>query len=192
MIIAFHGLQGSGKSTMSEYVEKYLSYRNIPYSRYNIKDTFDEHVQSFANDLGIDKEKDLLRYKKLQKSISCLVEEYKPTVWSDKYYKTVKVVHPNVAIITDDIRTPMNLEALIALSNTKPVLVFRLLASEEIRRARCSAYREGNHYTEQLLERPDEVPEQFYWKDINTEQSLEHAFSQIDTEISAILSKISL
>lgn len=189
-IVAFHGQQGSGKSALSKFTFHLLREIVMGITIYNLKDTFSQYALTIAKDLGLDhQQKDLLAYKELQKAISCWGEEhYDKYIWSRKYMNVLSGTHSEKVVITDDIRTPMNLQALHAIADEgRQVILFRLLASEEVRRSRCSAYRENAGYTELLLERPGEgeypLGPNLRWVDINTELPKEESEKRIRLEL---------
>lgn len=173
MIIAFHGLQGSGKSTGCALIRRFYPYA----VSYGIKSTFSDLADvAFEGAFGIGgadlpESIRLLAYKKMQRAISCCAEEFDANVWSNKFAEQVTGHLRDVLVLMDDCRTPQNLDALRQLSLKRPVMLFRLQASPETRKKRCSAWRDDNSYTEQLLARPGDIGN-IEWHDIDAEQSL--------------------
>lgn len=175
-IIAFHGLQGSGKTTWADFVFSALEEQGYPVERYNIKDTFSYlasgiyHHERNTNLLQFLKDdQKLLAWKELQKAISTWAEKFDKEIWSSRYSGYCMASQEN--IVTDDLRLPQNCDALLRLSNkNKKVIVFKLEASEEVRRKRCEAWRETGCVLSELLPKPEDHPETFHWVDINTEE----------------------
>lgn len=184
MIIAFHGQQGSGKTTLVEKIysgdifKAHQKFSNMTYRKISIKDCINIFVNPIISHPNIapkiTKDKYLSILKNLQRRISTWAEEFVDSnIWSDMY---VERVHEELltsdCILTEDIRTPMNLKALQTLSNVTDVYLFRLVCPEEIRRERVSVWREPNSYTENLLERPISLPKNMVWQDLDTTQDI--------------------
>ena len=182
-LIGFHGQQGSGKSKLTTFTASLLEQQGYSVGLYGIKSTFSCYAEKIASDLGMEWKaggKDLLAFKELLKAISCSIElHYKKSAWSDLFRDQVLQQPETQTLIADDMRTPMNFDALVQISEHRPVVLFRLLASEEIRRKRCSAFRENAGYTEELLEKPSSLPTNFNWWDINTELPIEESYAAI-------------
>ena len=170
MVIALMGLQGSGKSRCREYLESiYPTAVN-----FGIKSVFTGGMQpafdfAIIEKYNLDGQQKLVAFKNLQKLYSVWAETYiNKNIWSDKFKEQVLEKYACVPAIMDDARSAMNLEALIEVSSTRPVVIFRLLAPEHIRRQRVSVWRDPNDYTEQLLDKPASLPKTIYWFDIDT------------------------
>lgn len=177
-VIGFHGQQGSGKSKLATFTASLLEQHSYFVGLCGIKGTFSHYAEQIASDLNMDwGGRDLLAFKELQKAISCSVEmHYKRTAWSDLFRDKILRRSVNQTLLADDIRTVMNLDALVQIAEHRPVVLFRLLASEEVRRKRCSAFRENAGYTEELLDKPQSLPPTFSWRDINTELPIEESY----------------
>jgi hypothetical protein len=181
-VIAFHGQQGSGKTHLTRYTEKLLLDRYFAVVNYGIKKTFEHLSLPIAESLDLDiAGKDLLAYKELQKAISCWGEQHvNANIWSDRYYIEVMLNLYNHAVISEDIRTPMNLNALIRMAEEgRQVFLFQLQASEEVRRERCDAWRENAGYTEKPLVRPEWLPAGLVWQTVNTELPAGHSYATV-------------
>jgi len=127
-----------------------LSRLGVAAVRFGIKNTFTEYARAITSGLG-GKFLELASLKAMQLAISTAAESIEPTVWSKKYLDEVVRRHESGwSVVTDDIRTSMNLDALKQLAErpqTK-VLLFILKASEECRRSRVSVWRDNGGYTE--------------------------------------------
>lgn len=168
MIIAIHGTQGAGKSSICDL----LKGRNPNYTCIAIKDSFIQYANHIIDDLQ--KKTGTIATVEAHKQLSLAISTWGETyydeqVWSTMTYDKIKSLASGDCIL-DGVRTKMNLDMLIQLSNEGQKVIFlRLLASEETRRKRVSAWRENGGYTEVLLEKPKVRPVNFYWHDINTE-----------------------
>ncbi len=147
-LFALHGPAGAGKTT----VAKFLMQRYPDMLSCNIKDSFSAYAKQIFAEVGFKPENNLKIYKKLQLDISTAGEELDPKCWSDKYVAMLKFYPGHV--VTDDIRTTMNLDALQQASITRSVILIVLNCPFEIRNARVSVKRDPNNYTEQYLSIP--------------------------------------
>ena len=173
IIVVFNGGQGSGKTTLAEIAKEYFKSKKIPVLYYGIKNTFTAGVDSCLESLGI--KTTLLQYKELQRAISTWGEKHvDENIWSTMYKDRVSIFTSLYGcVVTEDIRTTYNLRALRELADdNKKVILFRLIAPEEIRKKRCTAWRQEICYTEQALEKPSELPNSFRWIDIDTTRDL--------------------
>lgn len=158
-IIAIHGLQGSGKSTLaqvllnsistSEYICIKDSFRNCAQKVWGV---ISEYPDSFTATL---RSQEALFFKELQRSISTLGERFDPEIWSNMYKQKV-LDSKSKFIVTDDIRTPMNLSVLSELAKDHRVLLVRLYCDESVRKDRATVWRDITDYTEVQLESGNE------------------------------------
>lgn len=183
-VVAFHGQQGSGKTALTKYVESLATKLEV--FRYGIKSTFSKYATDICEDLGLETSgADLLRYKQLQLAISTWGEtQVNKMIWTDKYVKEVASAF-NQLVITDDIRTEMNVSGLLQLAEAgREVYLFALRCPEEVRRARCSAWRPEGGYTEQPLQKPTQaLPPNFHWIEVDTSLSLGHSQDVVHTAL---------
>lgn len=159
-VIAFQGLNGSGKTTHSRHVATFIgSFRNNPYAtashtewddvqniniKHQIWDVAGAITKKLPLTLNVEQTKQLLL------AVSTWGEMFvDEMIWSDMYVKHVLNTCGTKYIITDDIRTDFNLKALNKIVETRPVYLICLEASEENRKSRSSAWRSGDSYTEQ-------------------------------------------
>lgn len=152
MIIAIMGLQGSGKTTVANFLTEYLNQQHFLTTKYGIKNTFTKRIldllESFPEDFQ--QKVTLGQEKELFRRISTWAEMVDNGIWSDEYVrKVIELLKITNVVITDDIRTSYNIKALDRLSNDYKVILFKLDCPENIRKTRCSAWREENCYTEQ-------------------------------------------
>jgi dephospho-CoA kinase len=176
MIVALMGEQGSGKSKCREYLEGlYPSAVN-----FGIKSTFTGDMQAAYDAVANDyperrgSKQALSAFKEFQKFYSTWAEtRWNMDHWSNKFKEQVNTKYSCVPVLMDDCRTEMNLKVLMEVAKTRPVVVFRLNAPEEIRKQRVSVWREPNDYTEVLLERPKSLPLEMHWFEIDTSKSFE-------------------
>lgn len=171
-VIAIHGLQGSGKTFLYNHLSQVLS--DQPHKLINIKSTFapvvDAAVDAFSR-LGYDLDVALL--KQLQLRLSTFGEHYlSESIWTDIFVRNVSEF--DGWAIADDIRTRFNIKGLRTIALTRPVILFTLDVPEETRRKRLgSAYRENGSYTERLVEKPANLPDNFAWVDLGENWSPE-------------------
>lgn len=146
------GLQGSGKTTVANFLTEYLNQQHFLTTKYGIKNTFTKRIldllESFPEDFQ--QKVTLGQEKELFRRISTWAEMVDNGIWSDEYVrKVIELLKITNVVITDDIRTSYNIKALDRLSNDYKVILFKLDCPENIRKTRCSAWREENCYTEQ-------------------------------------------
>ena len=178
MIIALHGLQGSAKSTISDY----LKQKHPEYFFLAVKDSFVKYVDYIINDLiqinNIDSSIEF--HKSLSLAISTTCEEYyHKDVWSNMTYDMI--IAKSGHCVVDGVRTKMNLNMLQRFADSgEQVYFLKLVASEEVRKQRVSVWRDNGGYTEVLLEKPDDLLPNFHWVEINTELSKEQVFAAVE------------
>lgn len=188
-VIVFHGQQGSGKSSWSERVVQFLKEQSpitaawrpqFSPIRYGIKSTFSELTELVFSMVGIDPSQHLFHYKEYQRHTSTCFEGIEPTIWSNKFHDKVVTEYKGHAVVMDDCRSKMNLDALRHIAESgRQVLFFALHADEEIRKQRVSAWRPPVDYTEQMLSQPSELPESFKWVDVDTNGDKDTAWETI-------------
>jgi hypothetical protein len=175
-IVAFHGPQASGKTTHVNLLVQAMSMSSVSL---NIKHGFQRLAQHLVENAGDEVAAHPNAYKTALLAVSTWAESLVPTVWSSLYASRVRSIATFAAqrgddeiIVTDDIRPQQNLDALIILAGEGfPVIFFRLLADEETRKGRCEVWRDPSNYTEQLLPKPDALPPNFTWVDVDTKNS---------------------
>lgn len=181
-VIAFHGLQGSSKTTLLNFLNERLIQYGYQTATQNVKSTFTNvaedtlHLwEKMLEDIGrrdlIEKVK-TTEFKKLwYLNTSTFGESLDQNIWSDAFYNIIKysITH---TILVDDIRTAMNIEALTKLSAYRNVHLFALHAPEDIRKERVSTWRNNGGYTEQMQTKPENLPNNFKWYDIDTSKPL--------------------
>ena len=206
-IIAFCGGQGAGKTTHAQHVKKtfddyFWCQRQDPSLQgghetmllpqcvmLNVKDTFTGFVTPIISELSqITSEfKDQPAFKKLQLAISTWGEEVYKDVWSDRYASLANKVKD--LIVCDDIRTDMNQQMLLHLSIHRPVVLFKLVVGEEVRKKRVSFWRENGGYTESELFNPPNYPAcaDFQWHEVDTTDSFERSTKTVVEKLERFL-----
>lgn len=170
MVIALAGPQGSGKTTASEFLKN-----EYPHAiRFGIKATFPKHISAIFEDVVQEIRSDmdqLTAYKNLQRAVSTWAEKYiHPDIWSLRMQKAILNEYREQLVVVDDIRLPSNCQALNEIAKAgKKVVLFQLEASEEIRKARTSAWREVDYLEVPLQEFLPRDPN-FHWVRLNAEQ----------------------
>lgn len=177
-VVALHGLQGSAKSSVAEFLSHRLALYGFNVVIQNVKSSFVQPAEEIlaellksmeSNAYLRSKEVTIETRKQLYLALSTWGERFlDPMIWSSLFMEKLKYSKSHWSI-ADDIRTEMNIKALIQLSEHRPVYLLRLLASESVRRERVSIWRENGGYTEVLQPKPDKLPPNFIWVDINTE-----------------------
>ena len=149
ILVAFSGPQGSGKTTLATEAHSVLSEAGLEVHRFGIKATFQPLVSAVQHALPTVATGETLArlwtqkaQKNLQLALSTWAEAQDPDIWSLAYERGV-LDNPG-AVVTDDIRTPANLQALIRLANDKVnVVLILLMAPADIRKSRVSVWREN-------------------------------------------------
>lgn len=173
-LICIHGLQGSGKTYLTKKIEELiLEPKEIIPKYVNIKSTFMpivDMVQDYYAELGYPL--DEAQRKQLMLAQSTYGEMYIDTkIWT-KIWTTKTNKYPSDVILVDDIRTEYNLNGLLALD--RPVVLFKLDVSEEVRKSRLGdKWRNNGGYTEKLLTRPEELPSEFEWIELKESWDME-------------------
>ena len=231
-VFGFHAKQGAGKTTTVDFMDKafgrgvmskFGGYR-CPYemAKVNIKGTFTQYILPLFNDIGIDpyeNDDNLAMLKRMQLAFSTTAEQHiDPRIWSNIWYKNVMdsdVGHCG-AVFTDDIRTTMNVDAMVELSKTfqlkneqekdenstlselhssRPYLpnqvhLVVLDCPREIRKQRVpeSLWRPEDNYTEMGVDLSKYTEsDTFKIHHIDTSQSKEHTQEQIHDLVGKIL-----
>jgi hypothetical protein len=183
-VIAFHGLMGSGKTThCTRLLIDIQRMTDLHVEVVGIKTMFNSAATALYDEVEpyLTEDQKLLVKKKIQRTISTCAEEFVPGVWSNKYAKTVNSAKHNAVFLTDDIRTEANIQALTELASSgNNVVLFQLEAAEDIRRKRCTAWREGDCYTEQSLKKPEQLSPNFEWHVLDAALPLSEMNQQID------------
>lgn len=167
-VICIHGLQGSGKSYLINYIKNDI-LKNIDTKEINIKSTFIPLVNmicKFYESMG--RKLTEAQCKKLMLNESTYGEMVvDKNIWTDEWKKSISLF-PHSIILVDDIRTTFNLDGLLSLN--RPVILFKLDVSEDIRRYRLGdKWRDNGGYTEELLKKPEELPENFKWIELGSD-----------------------
>lgn len=173
-VIGIHGLQGSGKTYLTNTISNLILIPNHNVRTTNIKSTFMPIAESISRqyeDMGYKLNES--QKKQLLLSVSTYGELYvNDMIWTNEWVKTINA-SPDSWIVTDDIRTEFNINGLFSISKIRPVIVFKLIVSEGIRRIRLgNKYRENGGYTEKLLDCPYNKPENFKWVELNEDWTL--------------------
>jgi hypothetical protein len=154
-IVAIHGLQGSGKTTLATNL---LHIFTGTVGVVSIKSSFKKYADTIMQDVHhlLPLSAVELAHKELQRAVSTWGERFAPHIWS-RLYSAAVMESPFSVVITDDVRTDMNIMALCKLSETNNVMLVRLICGEEARKARVSVWREITDYTERLLPAQDDL-----------------------------------
>lgn len=153
LVIALHGLQGSGKTTLAKGLLDRASGHECSTGVVSVKNSFGRYATTIMGDLGnlLPEHSRELAYKELQRVISTWGERFEPHIWSNLYEKNVRD-SGHAVVLTDDVRTDMNMAALERLwLSDYNVLVVYLRCEEEVRKGRVSVWREVSDYTERML-----------------------------------------
>ena len=181
-VIAFHGLQGSSKTTLLNFLNERLIQYGYQTATQNVKSTFANVAEDtlymwekMLEETGrrdlIEKVKTIEFKKHWYLNTSTFGESLDQNIWSDAFYNIIKysITH---TILVDDIRTAMNIEALTKLSAHRDVHLFALHAPEDVRKERVSTWRDNGSYTEKMQTKPEGLPSNFKWYDIDTSKPL--------------------
>lgn len=185
-VIAICGPQGSGKTTLANALIEHLGSDAV---KFGIKSCFDPYVESLVSHIVGDKlvyEIPARAKKEIQKSISVWAETYiDPYIWSRKFAYTANSLYRNHVVITDDIRTAMNFEALAGMSKERKIVLVSLDAPEAVRRKRLGGlFRDIHSYTEQVVV-PDWWPEsviRYNTNVLSVSEMVKHIVSIMRTE----------
>lgn len=232
IVIGFHAKQGAGKTTAVEFMEKALGrgitskfgdHNAYEMTKINIKDTFTQYVLPLFKDLEIDpyeNDDNLAMLKRMQLAFSTTAEQHiDMNIWSHIWYKMVVTsgIGHCGAVFTDDIRTLMNVDAMVDLSHyfsllneqedshnqillendsSRPYLpnqvhMIVLDCPREIRKQRVpeSQWRPEDNYTEMGVDLSKyKENETFKIHRIDTSKSKEDSEAQIHNIIESILS----
>lgn len=181
-LIVLHGLQGSGKSTYSaalfdKFDKKYTTtFINFKHSFDKMGDTLIKQIQAeikFASDLS-HIEFTERHTKQAYLAISTYGEQIvDKNLWSFIYLAKLRRSLAEV-VFTDDCRVKQNIDTLMKFAEENPkteVYLFKLSASEEIRKKRCGdTWRDNGGYTEMLQDKPENLPKNFKWIEVDSEQ----------------------
>ncbi len=179
-VVGIHGLQGSGKTYLLKKIMEELNFGFIRTSYINIKGTFSPIVETVHQEfLKMGYNLDEAQMKKLILAISTYGEMNVDTrIWTKKWISDISY-YPDNVVLLDDVRTTFNLDGLLSLD--RPVVLFKLDVSEEIRRERLgNNWRDNGGYTEQLLEKPENLPENFTWIDLKEDWSLKEVIKAVE------------
>lgn len=231
-VFGFHAKQGAGKTTAVEFMDKafgrgvmskFGGYRcSYEMAKVNIKNTFTKYILPLFDDIGInpfENDDNLAMLKRMQLAFSTTAEQHiNPRIWSNIWYKMVmdeEIGHCG-AIFTDDIRSTMNVDAMVELSkafqimneqeehenrileennSSRPYLpnqvhLIALECPREIRKQRIpeSQWRPEDNYTEMGVDLSVySESSTFKIHRIDTSQSKEHTQEQIHDLIGKIL-----
>lgn len=150
-IVAICGLQGSGKTTHAAKLMELLP--NV--SSLNIKSSFAPLADCVAEILSDDHNITLTKTaeKQLMLAVSTWGEMHvDEMIWSNIYTRKALYeleLRDIDVVLTDDIRTKYNIQALKKLAIGYNVIVVKLNASEEVRKSRCPTWRANGSYTEE-------------------------------------------
>lgn len=171
-VIGIHGLQGSGKTYLTNIISTMILKPNES-ELLNIKSSFMPIVEDVVRGYKeIGYELDAAQMKQLCLSVSTFGEIYvDDMIWTNEWVRKVSCKHK--WIINDGIRTNFNLMGLNSLSEIRPVIIFKLDVPESVRRSRLgNKYRENGGYTEVLLEKPEKLPENFTWVELTEDWTI--------------------
>jgi len=172
-VIALHGPCGSGKSFLAETINKTILLKE-EVAFLNIKDMFLHLAKHLALDF------DNMGYPLSEADMKhlCLLigkfgeERLHKDIWTTQWVNKVSQLG-DVWVINDGIRTEMNLEGLIKIAKAgRPVIFFKLNASESVRRARLGPkYRENDVFTS-LEKSAHKLPPQFNWVELHEDWNI--------------------
>jgi len=165
-IYAFHGPRGSGKTTLSGWLQSHFGEAVLV----RIKDGFEKYSNFIIKDLESQNYNiSLAAQKELKRRISTWAEtEVDTNIWSAVMESRIDGEQPEVSIV-EDARTTYNVIALNRLAvRGFNVVLFRLIAPEDVRLRRSETPSAANDYTERLLDKPADLHPRFSWHDIDT------------------------
>lgn len=185
-VIAIHGLQGSGKTYLVNTITSMIIPNGTVAKPINIKGTFQpiaKMVTDYYKSIGYELNEGQM--KQLLLSISTYGEKHvDEMIWTKTWVNSVSM-NPDVYVLTDDIRTQFNIRGLRQLAEIRKVVLFSLDVPEDIRRRRLgNKWRDNGGYTEVLMDRPSDLPENFHWVNLNEDWTItevkKHIFGEPD------------
>lgn len=166
-IYAFHGPRGSGKTTLSGWLQNHFDDQAL---LVRVKDGFEKYSNFIIKDLESKNHTiSLSAQKELKRRISTWAEtEVDTNIWSAVMEARIDGEQPDISIV-EDARTTYNIIALNRLAvRGFQIVLFRLMAPEEVRLRRAETPAAANDYTEKLLDKPSDLHARFAWYDIDT------------------------
>lgn len=158
-IIGIHGKQGAGKSSLAsnlkEAIERIWGYQVLRLSYagpvYDIHDLIQEYLEQY----GVER---VPKKGPLLQSVGDIGRNlYSPNFWVDLLEKSVAKVHIQshdnpVVVIVDDVRYPNEAGLLKTLAKAMDAgtALIRLHAPEEVRKGRCSNWRENTTHSSEV------------------------------------------